>query len=183
MRKMFSLVVLAMLIALLAAGCKTTATVCEFDQDGKITKKTVTEADAIDKITKSTKNKTIVAWSDGWAAYISASTATTEDPTPTGKIFAGKVARGYISLLKDQQNFGDVAKVIQATKSDLSVSTSGVTSTSSNAVETSSNTTATNSETASATSSSITDSGTTTDSSATVTADTVATAKETAEGI
>ena len=132
MKNLFSFVVLAIFIVLLAAGCKTTTTVCEFDKDGKITKQTTTEADVISKITASTKEKTVIAWSDGWAAYISVSTATTEDPTPTGKIFAGKVAKGYISLLINQQNFANIAAVIQATRSDLSVTNSGVMSTSSN---------------------------------------------------
>jgi hypothetical protein len=140
MKKMFSFIVLAELLILLAAGCKTATTVCEFDKDGKITKQTTTEADAISKITASTKDKTVIAWSDGWAAYISASTATTEDPTPTGKIFAGKVAKGYISLLKDQTNFADIANVIKATKTDLSVTTSGASSTSSSTASSSATT-------------------------------------------
>ncbi|MDD5727084.1 MAG: hypothetical protein PHV59_00840 [Victivallales bacterium] len=131
MRKQFSGVGLAVLTMLLTAGCTTTnSTIYEFDADGKVIKKTVVrQDDLVAKITEATKDKTLIAWSDGWSAYISASTATTEDPTPTAKIFAGKIARGYISLLKDQQNLDQVTQIIQATKSDLEVSSTGVSST------------------------------------------------------
>lgn len=122
-------------LAVMVTGCATPkATINEFDQSGKLVKQTITEdVDAIQKITEATKNKTIIAWSDGWAAYISASTATKEDPTPTGKIFAGKVAKGYISLLKNQKGLEHIAEIIYATKSDLKVTTSGVSNTSSTA--------------------------------------------------
>ena len=73
----------------------------------------------------------MVIWEDGWAGYISISSGTTEDPTPHGKIFAGKVNKGAVSILPDQKNVVGIAKIIQATKSDLSVSFDGASSESS----------------------------------------------------
>ena len=108
-------------------GCSTTTTtVTEFNDVGKITKTTVTtEKDAFDKVTQSTQNKTIIMWSNGWAAYLTASMATTEDPTPSIKIYAGKIAKGYISL-KDNQKLANVANVITATKETLNVDAQGI---------------------------------------------------------
>jgi hypothetical protein len=132
MRSYFSFIVLAFLLLAVVCltGCSTTSsTIYEFDAKGKVIKKTVTkEKGAIDKLVESTKKKSVIAWSDGWIAYISVSTATTEDPTPTGKISAGKVAKGYISLLPNQENLDKVAEIIKATRTSLSVSSSGISS-------------------------------------------------------
>lgn len=65
-------------------------------------------------------------WEDGWSAYVSASTGTTEDPTPHGKLFVGKVNKGVISILPSEQALPDVAGMIRATKSETSVSFDGV---------------------------------------------------------
>ena len=70
-------------------------------------------------------------WEDGWAGYISVSSGTLDDPTPHGKIFAGKVNKGAVSLLPNQSGLSGIAKIIQATKSDLSVGLDGAASESS----------------------------------------------------
>ena len=122
-----------LLIGLLLSGCAATqSTITEYDAAGNILKKTETSESIIATVTKSTQGKTVVMWEDGWAGYISISSGTTEDPTPHGKIFAGKVNKGAISILPNQSGLPGIAKIIQATKSDVSVSlTDGVTSTSS----------------------------------------------------
>ena len=122
--------VYAVITAALLTGCAST-TITEFDAAGKITKKTETSQSVIGTLTSSTQNKTVIMWEDGWTAYISGSTGTTEDPTPHGKIFCGKVNKGWISLQKNQQNIADIAKIIQSTKSDVSVTLEGVSTTSS----------------------------------------------------
>ena len=125
--KITLLSVIVLLVVLALAGCSTPTTICEFDKDGKITRKTVTERDIFDKITDSLKNKTVVAWSDGWVAYIQATIATTEEPLPIVKIFAGKVAKGYMSVLPGQANIENISKIIQATKSNTEIKTTGIT--------------------------------------------------------
>lgn len=142
MKRLFSFIVLAAFMMLLAVGCSTPTTVFEFDKAGKITKKTVTEKDAISKITESTKNKTIIAFSDGWVAYIQATIATVENPTPTGKMFAGKVMKCYMSILPDQQNIENIASIIQAMKSNLEVTGSGINNNTETTAETQKETTA-----------------------------------------
>ena len=122
--------VYAVITAALLTGCAST-TITEFDAAGKITKKTETSQSVIGTLTSSTQNKTVIMWEDGWTAYISGSTGTTEDPTPHGKIFCGKVNKGWISLQKDQQNIAGIAKIIRSTKSDVSVTLEGVSTTSS----------------------------------------------------
>lgn len=122
-----------LLFGLLLTGCAATrSTITEYDATGNILKKTETSESIIATVTKSTQGKTVVIWEDGWAGYISISSGTTEDPTPHGKIFAGKVNKGAVSILPNQQNLPGIAKIIQATKSDVSLSlTDGVSATSS----------------------------------------------------
>lgn len=113
--------------AVILTGCAATkSVVTEFDKDGKITKTTETSESVVSTLTKSTKDKTVIIWESGWAAYISASTATQEDPTPTMKLFAGKTDKGLISLHKDQKSLDKVPEIIYATKYDLEVSSNGV---------------------------------------------------------
>lgn len=130
--KLFTLI-LPVLAMFVFTGCASTqSTITEYDASGNILKKTETSESVISSVVKSTKNKSVIIWEDGWAGYISVSSGTMDDPMPHGKIFAGKVNKGAVSILPDQKNVVGIAKIIQATKSDVSVSlTDGVTSTSS----------------------------------------------------
>ena len=120
-------IIVTCLVAGLLAGCMTsTSTITEFDASGKVVKKTVTQESVVKSLVQSTKDKTVVAWESGWAAYLSASTATNDDPTPHVKIFAGKTDKGVISALPAQQDFAGIASVVQATKYDLAVTPEGV---------------------------------------------------------
>ncbi len=114
------------LALLCAAGCTTKTVVTEFDLEGHVTKVTETDRDPFDKITESTKEKSVVAWSNGWAAYIRATTATTENPTPTGEIYAGKVSKGFLTLHREQQNADKIPAIIAATREDVTVDMTGV---------------------------------------------------------
>lgn len=124
--------ILAAALLVLLAGCASTrSTITEYDAAGNIVKKTESSESVIKTVTASTQGKTVVMWEDGWAAYISASSGTTEDPTPHGKIFAGKTNKGAISILPDQRNLPGIARIIQATKSDIGIALDGLTATSS----------------------------------------------------
>lgn len=130
--QIIALAVCLAVAALMLTGCAATrSTITEYDATGNILKKTESSESIIATVTKSTQGKTVVMWEDGWAGYISISSGTTEDPTPHGKIFAGKVNKGAISILPNQQNLPGIAKIIQATKSDLSVGLDGAISESS----------------------------------------------------
>ena len=128
---MRTIICLAAFVALVClAGCTATqSTITEFDKDGKVVKTTVTSESVVSTLTKSTKDKTVIAWESGWAAYISASMATTEDPTPSVKMFAGKTDKGIISAHKDQKSWDKLAEVIKATKYELELSKDGMKST------------------------------------------------------
>ena len=117
----------ALAVAFICTGClaPTQSTVKEYDADGKLVKETITSESVVSSLTESTKDKTVILWESGWAAYMSASTATMENPTPTVKMFAGKTDRGLISALP-KQNFEKIPEVINATKYELSVTASGV---------------------------------------------------------
>ena len=121
----------AALLVLLTGCASTRSTITEYDAAGNIVKKTESSESVIKTVTASTQGKTVVMWEDGWAAYISASSGTTEDPTPHGKIFAGKTNKGAISILPDQRNLPGIARIIQATKSDIGIALDGLTATSS----------------------------------------------------
>lgn len=132
MRKLF-LFLLCGAIAAMVTGCAATRSVItEYDAAGNVSRITESSESVIKTVTDSTQGKTVVMWEDGWAAYISVSSGTTEDPTPHGKIFAGKVNKGAVSILPNQSGLPGIARIIQATKSDLDVSlTDGVNASSS----------------------------------------------------
>ena len=120
-------VLIGLCVLCLFAGC-TTSTLTTYDKEGNIVSVQQASSDIVDKITQSTKDKTVIAWSSGWAGYLSVSMSTEEDPTPTGKIFAGKVDRGYMSIHKDQKdlNWDGIAKAISATSKSLGVSSPSI---------------------------------------------------------
>ena len=132
MRKHFFFFLCGVFAVVLSACTSTTSTILEYDETGNLVKRTESSESVIKTVTDSTKNKSVIVWEDGWAAYISVSSGTAEDPTPHGKLFAGKVNKGAISILPDQTALPGIAKIIQATKSDISASlTEGITSMSS----------------------------------------------------
>ena len=131
MRKLF-LFLLCGAIAAMVTGCAATRSVItEYDAAGNVSRITESSESVIKTVTASTQGKTVVMWEDGWAAYISVSSGTTEDPTPHGKIFTGKVNKGAVSILPNQTGLPGIARIIQATKSDFRASLEGVDSTSS----------------------------------------------------
>lgn len=114
------------LLALAVTGCTATKShVKEYDAEGRIVRETVTSESVVSSLTKSTQNKTVIAWESGWTAYMSCSGATTEDPTPTIKMGAGKVDSGLISALPGTKWKG-LAEVIAATRQDLVVNAEGI---------------------------------------------------------
>ena len=131
--KLFTLLLPLLAVALfLLTGCAATrSTITEYDASGNILRKTETSESVISSVTKSTQNKSVIIWEDGWAGYISVSSGTLDDPTPHGRIFAGKINKGAVSLLPNQSGLPGIAKIIQATKSDLSVGLDGATAESS----------------------------------------------------
>ncbi len=122
MRKLILFFLCAALAAMLSACASTSSTILEYDASGKVVKRTETSESVIKTVTDSTKNKSVVMWEDGWAAYLSVSSGTLEDPTPHGKIFMGKVNKGAISLLPNQNGLPGISRIIQATKNDVSAS-------------------------------------------------------------
>ena len=129
--KLFNLLLSAAALFVLTGCAATKSTITEYDASGNILKKTETSESVISSVTKSTQNKSVIIWEDGWAGYISVSSGTLDDPTPHGKIFAGKINKGAVSLLPNQSGLPGIAKIIQATKSDLSVGLDGAASESS----------------------------------------------------
>ena len=123
--------VCALIACVALAGCTATkSTAITYDANGKVVSRIETQESIVKEITESTKGKTVVAWESGWAAYISGSTATNDDPTPHVKMFAGKTDKGVVSALPQQTGWDGIAAAIKATKYELQVSPGGVASTS-----------------------------------------------------
>lgn len=114
----------------LLTGCftGTTSTITEYDiATGKITKVTNNGESVIKSVANSTKDKSVITWESGWLAYISASTSTAEDPTPTFKMGVGKTDKGAITIHQKHKNIASVLPaVIQATRDNLTVSPDGI---------------------------------------------------------
>lgn len=109
-------------------GClsPTQTTIEEYDASGKVTKKTVTSESVIKNVVDSTKDKTVVVWDNSFLAYISATAATTEDPTPTIKMGVGKADKGALTLHKDHSAEQAAAIIESARAGEISVSATGV---------------------------------------------------------
>ena len=132
MKNIASYIIAAIFTLILVTGCTSTRTmITEFDHQGNIVKKTETSESIIKNVTAATEKKTVVMWEDGWAGYLSISSGTLEDPTPHGKIFAGKTNKGWISILPNQQGLAGIARIVQATKTDITLSADGITASSS----------------------------------------------------
>ena len=114
----------------LLTGClsATKSVVTEYDAAGRVARVTETGESVVTSLTKSTAGKTVVAWESGWAACISASTATLTEPTPTVRLFAGKTDKGLVSALPGQQDWAGIAGAVTATKYELAVTTEGISS-------------------------------------------------------
>lgn len=129
MRKLILFFLCGTLGVLLSACASTSSTILEYDASGNVVKRTETSESVIKTITDSTKGKTIIAWDNSWLAGLSISTATTEDPTPTIKILAGRNDKGVINLLPEH-NISALIEVIPAIRAgDLTLGISGVTAT------------------------------------------------------
>lgn len=130
MRKLILFSLCGVFAAALCGCTSTSSTILEYDAEGRLVKRTDTSESVIKTITESTKNKTVIAWDNSWLAGISASTATTEDPTPTVKILAGRNDKGVINLLPSHgiAALKDIIPAIRA--GDLSVSPTSITSSS-----------------------------------------------------
>ena len=123
-----------MIAAFLLSGCMIgggTTTIKELDKDGKVVKETVEKKPFVGYITDSTKDKTLIIWTSGWVAEVSAAFMNTDEPTPHVKIYAGKLDKGIISAKPDTQNWDGIAKAVVATKQDLNLSLTGISGTSS----------------------------------------------------
>lgn len=112
-------------IMLLITGCSSSSYRI-YNAEGALVEEGCTRESIVKSITDSTKGKTVVAWESGWCAYISCSVATTDDPTPTIKMYAGKMDRGVVSALPNQKGWNGISKSISATRSDMAVKVTGI---------------------------------------------------------
>jgi hypothetical protein len=104
------LVILAILISGILAGCTSTSTIKEFDEKGNLIKETTTNESVVEQVIASTKNKTVVAFREFYCVGLRA------EPS-TENFFSLQCAymhknTGVISILKDQQNLEHIAKMI-----------------------------------------------------------------------
>jgi hypothetical protein len=110
-----------------AAGCthSTGSVIYEFDGNGKLIRKSESSESPVVSINRTSETKTLVMWESGWSAFVSASTATAQDPTPCIKLFAGKHDKGLISAVPGE-DLSSMAAVIAAAKDELAVTKDGI---------------------------------------------------------
>ena len=123
MEKLFFLTVAA---TFLLTGClsPTANKVTEYDSAGNIVKVTETTESVVTSLMESTKDKTVIAWDNSFLAYLSASTATVDDPTPTLKMGIGKSDKGLLSI--KHESFSPEAIIEAARAGDLTFSATGM---------------------------------------------------------
>ena len=119
---------LTLAIVFICSGCST-MTVQEFDPaTGVKTKETITKNTLAATIVTSTKDKSIFMWSSGWMAWVECSPATPENPTPHVILLGGQIDKGMILLHKDQKSIDGIAAVVLATRSNITITPTGATS-------------------------------------------------------
>ena len=123
----YSLIAAAAFAAATLAGCTGTGTtITEYDSEGRVVKVTQTSESVVSSVVASTKDKIVAVYDNSFLAYVSASTATTEDPTPHVKFGIGQADKGMLTMPKecDQQY---ASKIIEAMRAgEIGVSASGV---------------------------------------------------------
>jgi len=123
----FSLLTAAALAVVTLAGCTGTGTtITEYDSEGRVVKITTTTESVVATVVESTKDKTVAVYDNSFLAYVSASSATTDDPTPHVKFGIGQADRGMLTMPKecDQQYASKIVEAMRA--GEISVSASGV---------------------------------------------------------
>ena len=120
-------------VLLLLAGCFSPArtTVTEYDGSGNRIKVTETSESVVKSITASTKDKLVLVWDNSFLAYISATAANAEEPTPALKLGVGKADKGLFTAPAGTDPAA-IAKVVEVTRAaDIAVSAQGVSAASS----------------------------------------------------
>jgi ABC-type Zn uptake system ZnuABC Zn-binding protein ZnuA len=125
---MIGMLVMVMVAAL--CGCNTTSTICEFDKDGKLIKKTETNESALNAVVRSASGKSLIIYEGGWMFFLEVSPGTSENPTPHFTAKGGNQNSVYASILPDQERIpSGMAEIIRAAKSgDISVGPKGISS-------------------------------------------------------
>ncbi len=123
----YSLIAAAAVAVATLTGCTGTGTtITEYDSEGRVVKVTQTSESVVSSVVASTKDKIVAVYDNSFLAYVSASTATTEDPTPHVKFGIGQADKGMLTMPKecDQQY---ASKIIEAMRAgEIGVSASGV---------------------------------------------------------
>ena len=128
MKKFLAFIFGIALFGVMMVGCTGTgSTVTEYDPvTGKVLKVTTTTESVASTVVSSTKDKVVAVYDNSFLAYISASTATTEDPTPTLKFALGKSDKGVLTMPKEcDQRYA--SKIVEAMRAgDITMSATGV---------------------------------------------------------
>ncbi len=125
-----ALILLFALLAFALSACGTltnTSTITELDASGRAIRTTVTNEAVASKLMESTKDKTVVLWDNSFLAYVSASTATVDDPTPTVRMGLGRADKGLMTIHKGHnlKYAPDIIKSIRA--GTISLTLTGIT--------------------------------------------------------
>ena len=113
---------------LLLAGCfsPTKSTITEYDANGHIIRQAVTSESVVKTVVESTKDKSVVVWDNSWLAYMTVTTSTVEDPTPTMRMGVGRADKGAATIHKDH-DLTLLPAVIEAVRAgEITVSVSGI---------------------------------------------------------
>lgn len=122
------LLILLGLIVLSGCLSSTRSSYRVYDEEGRLVVSGESTESVVSSITKSLEDKTVVVYESGWSAYVSCSPGTSDDPTPHVKLYAGKRDRGYVSTPHEKAAV-TIPDIIRASRSDLKVGFSGVSST------------------------------------------------------
>lgn len=125
---MMEKILLCALMLTAVSGCFSPSEniVREFDAGGKVIKESVTRESIVKNVVESTKTKFVVLWDNSFLAFLQATAATVETPTPALKLGVGKADRGMITAPQGSSP-AVLAKIVEALRSgEWKVSSSGI---------------------------------------------------------
>lgn len=116
-------------VAVLLSGCfsPSRSVVTEYDPaTGKITKTTEVSESVVKNLTDSTKNKIVYMYDNSFLAYLSATAATSDTPTPAVKMGVGKADKGLLTAPAGT-DVSALVKVVEAGRaSEIKLTATGI---------------------------------------------------------
>ena len=126
MKTVFLAAAAASFLTLTGCFSPTRSIITEYDESGRILRRTETSESVVRTVVESTKDKSILVWDNSFLAYLAVTTSTVEDPTPTMRMGVGRADKGAATIHKDHDLALLPEIITSARTGEIGVTGSGV---------------------------------------------------------